>query len=86
MLPIEYTTHQAIRNVLESKEIITDELLAEILQTAGITPGHINFQNTIFMLKRFLFSARIKQVYTYEDNDPCVILIVEMLTPSLKYD
>jgi hypothetical protein len=86
MPPIEDTTYQAIVSVLASKEMITVELLAGVLQTAGITPGHRNFQNIMFMLRRFLFSARIKQVYTFEDNDPCVILIVEMLTPSLEYD
>jgi hypothetical protein len=84
MLPIEYTTYQAIQNVLESKEVITDQLLESILLTAGIEDSSDPLQRTYFvlnkfMLNRFLFATRFNQLYSYQPNDPGINLIVQMI-------
>jgi patatin-like phospholipase/acyl hydrolase len=86
MINNELSTYLAIKTVLENKEVVTDELITSILQTAGITPDQEHFQKIKFMLNRFLISARIKQIFSFEDKNLCISLIIEMLSPSYKCD
>jgi hypothetical protein len=80
------SAYKAIAEILESKEIITDQTLVDVLSAAGIGIDSSNYESIRFMLKRFLFSARITQIYSFQGDDPATNLILEMLNPSYKYD
>jgi hypothetical protein len=84
MLEFKKPTYEAVKMVLESKELITDETVNRILLTSGIDHNTDNYESISFMLKRFLFSARITGIYSFLDDDPAIILIIEMISPSYK--